>query len=194
MSASPAPTADPATVTWRIENLTGADVLADPAPWVEAYEEVYAHALHLPDHRDPTFAERLAFSAGRDGFRLTSCHVDGALAGFAYGYSLPPTTGWWNGFTPLPGVDAAEVTAEYPGRTFAMCEALITEPFRGSGVVERAFPLLVQGRPEERAAGLVAETNAHALDLVLRNGWTHVGDVEPHPGWRRHHALLMPLR
>ncbi|CAL9605588.1 hypothetical protein SUDANB121_05540 [Nocardiopsis dassonvillei] len=194
MSASSAPTAAPAPITWRIENLTGADVLADPSPWVAAYEEVYARDLHLPDHRDPTFAERLAFSAGRDGFRLTSCHADGALAGFAYGYTLPETTGWWNGFTPLPGLDADELTTEYPGRTFALCEALVTEPFRGGGVVERAFPFLVQGRPEERVAGLVARTNDHALALVLRNGWTHVGDVEPHPGWRRHHALLMPLR
>ena len=190
MSASPAP----ATATWRVENLTGTDVLADPSPWIRAYEEVYADALHLPDHQDPTFAERLGFSARKEGFRLTACHVDGALAGFAYGYSLPATTGWWDGFTPLPGVDADEITREYPGRTFAMCEALIFERFRGSGVVERAFPLLIQNRPEERAASLVAETNAHALDLVLRNGWTHVGDIEPHPGWRRHHALLMPLR
>ncbi|MDE3725271.1 GNAT family N-acetyltransferase [Nocardiopsis sp. N85] len=194
MSVSPAIAAQTTSVTWRIDDHTGADVLADPTPWVKAYEEVYAHALHLPDHNDPTFAERLAFSAGREGFRLTSCHADGVLAGFAYGYTLPASTGWWNGFTPLPGVDADEMTAERPGRTFAMCEALVPTAFRRSGIVERAFPFLIRGRTEERVAGLVAETNAHALDLTLRNGWTHVGDVEPHPGWRRHHALIMPLR
>ncbi|WP_223830303.1 GNAT family N-acetyltransferase [Nocardiopsis quinghaiensis] len=193
-AATTAPTEPAGSVTaWRVDNLTGADVLADPAPWTDAYETVYADVLHLPDHSAPPFAERLAFSANRPGFRLTACHVDGELAGFAYGYTLPPTTGWWNGFVPLPGVDAEDVTAERPGRTFAMCEALVHAPFRGSGIVEHSMPFFLSGRKEERAAGLVAETNTHARDIFLRNGWQHVGDLAPHPGWRGHHCLLMPL-
>lgn len=182
----------PHAATWRIDNLTGTDVLAAPSGWVGAYEAVYAAALHLPDHNRPSFAERLAFSAARPGFRLTACHVDEELAGFAYGYTLAPTTGWWNGFVPLPGTEE-DVAVERPGRTFAMCEALIRAPFRGTGLVERALPFLVGGRTEERAAALVAEDNTHALDIFLRNGWRHVGGLAPHPGWRRHHCLVMPL-
>ncbi|WP_159945216.1 GNAT family N-acetyltransferase [Nocardiopsis sp. FR6] len=188
MPVSPAAPA----ATWRVDNLTGAEVLADPSPWVEAYEAVYADVLHLPDHSDPPFGERLAFSAARPGFRLTACRADGELAGFAYGYTLP-TTGWWDGLAPAPGVDADEVTAERPGRTFAMCEALIHAPYRGTGIVERALPFLLAGRREERAAGLVARGNTRARDILLRNGWRHVGDLAPHEGWRAHHCLVLPL-
>jgi len=178
---------------WRIDNLTGAEVLADPAPWVRAYETVYSDAWHLPDHNSPPFASRLEFSAARPGFRLTACHSDGELAGFAYGYTLPPETGWWHGFAPLPGVDAGDVASEHPGRTFALCEALVHAPHRGRGVAGRTLPILMSGRGEERAACLVAETNTHALGIFLRNGWRHVGDVAPHPGWRAHHSLVLAL-
>ncbi|WP_262391296.1 hypothetical protein [Nocardiopsis sp. CNR-923] len=86
------------------------------------------------------------------------------------------------------------MTDERPGRTLAVCEALIRSPFRHSGLVERGLPLFLSGRTEERAASLVAEDNRHALNLSLRNGWRHVGDLAPHDGWRRHHCLVMPLR
>ncbi|WP_262391297.1 hypothetical protein [Nocardiopsis sp. CNR-923] len=85
-------TSAPTTTRLDLSNLTGADVLADLSPWVSAYEEVYAHALHLPDHNDPSFGERLAFSAARPGFRMTAGHTDGELAGFVYGYPLPGAT------------------------------------------------------------------------------------------------------
>ncbi|MGW5880059.1 GNAT family N-acetyltransferase [Nocardiopsis terrae] len=180
------------TTAWRIDNLTGTDVLSDLDPWVEIYEEVYAHALHLPDHNDPPFRERLAFSAARPGFRLTSCHADGEPAAFVYGYTLPTTTGWWDGFTPAPDVED-DLAHEWPGRTFGVCEALIRTPYRRSGLAERMAPFLLSGRDEERAAGLVAETNTHALEIFLRNGWRQVGDLAPHAGWRRHHCLVLPL-
>ncbi|MFE9244013.1 GNAT family N-acetyltransferase [Nocardiopsis sp. NPDC006938] len=195
MPVTPAPTAGPAPdARWHLENLRGPDVLADPRPWTEAYQMVYADSLHLPDHREPAFGERLAFSASRPGFRLTACHVDDELAGFAYGYTLPTTTGWWNGFEPRTGVDARETTREHPGRTLALCEVLVHDRFRGHGVARRVLTLLLGGRREERAAALVAEGNTRALDLFLTNGWQHVGEVAPHPGWRRHHGLVLPLR
>ncbi|PWV55474.1 GNAT family N-acetyltransferase [Nocardiopsis sp. L17-MgMaSL7] len=195
MPVTPAPTAGPAPdAQWHLENLRGHDVMADPTPWIKAYETVHADSLHLPDHRDPTFGERLAFSAARPGFRLTSCRVDGEPAGFAYGYTLPATTGWWDGFEPLPGVDADETVRERPGRTLALCEVLVHERFRGFGVARRTLTLLLGDRREERAAALVSENNTRALDLFLDNGPRHVGDLAPHPGWRRHHGLVRPLR
>ncbi|WP_116246722.1 GNAT family N-acetyltransferase [Nocardiopsis sp. FIRDI 009] len=184
----------PTTTQLDLRNLTGADVLADLTPWVSAYEEVYAHVLHLPDHNDPPFGERLAFSAARPGFRMTVAHVDGDLVGFVYGYTLPTTTGWWDGFTPAPGVDAQDMVDERPGRTLAVCEGLVRTPYRHTGLVERAMPFFLSGRTEERAASLVAEGNDHALDIAVRNGWLHVGELAPHDGWRRHHCLIMPLR
>ncbi|WP_017601337.1 hypothetical protein [Nocardiopsis lucentensis] len=187
--AAPAPTA----TQLDLRNLTGADVMTDPTPWVSAYEEVYAHALHLPDHNDPPFGERLAFSAARPGFRMTAGYQDGELVGFVYGYTLPTTTGWWDGFTPAPGVDAEDMTRERPGRTLAVCEGLVRAPFRNTRLAVHAMPMFLSGRPEERAASLVAESNTHALNISLRNGWRHVGDLAPHDGWRRHHCLIMPL-
>lgn len=179
---------------WRVDVLTGPEVAADPSPWDDAYATVYADALHLPDHHSPPFAARLGYSASRPGFRLAACHADGAPAGFAYGYTLPTTTGWWDGFVPAPGVDADEVAREREGRTFALCEVLVLPPFRGGGAVERTLSLLLGGRGEERAASLVARDNTRALGIFLANGWQHVGDVAPHPGWRDHHSLVMPLR
>ena len=51
-------------------------------------------------------------------FRLVVAQKADEPVGFAFGLPLQARTKWWHGaLTPLPD----EVTAEYPGRTFAAC-------------------------------------------------------------------------
>ncbi|PRY02169.1 GNAT family N-acetyltransferase [Allonocardiopsis opalescens] len=188
---TPMRTAAPPQAAVEYTHLDGEEVAGDPTPWAALYAEVYAGAAHLADHRDPPFAARLAHSAARPGFRLTAGHVGGEPAGFVYGYTLGPDTGWWRGLDPEPDPGFVQ---EWPGRTVAVCEGLILPRFRGLGLTGTAMAAFLTGRTEERAAGLVAESNEHALSVFLRHGWMAVGTTVPYPGWRRHTAIVLPLR
>ena len=168
-----------------------ATVLADLATWHGLYLGVYADDRHRADHTDPPLAARLASHAGRPGFELVAAHAEGRPVGFVYGYRLTPDTQWWRGLTPPP--DPALV-AEWPGRTVALCEGLMLPAWRGRGLSSELLARLLAGRTEERGAALVAHGNMRMLDMARARGWTRVGDLEPHHGWRPHAAFVFPLR
>ena len=71
------------------------------------------------------FAGRLGVRRRQPGFALAEARHGDYLVGFATGMPLRPSTSWWKDLTaPLP----AEVTTEYPGRTFALTELLVRAP------------------------------------------------------------------
>ncbi|SFC47459.1 GNAT family N-acetyltransferase [Streptomyces aidingensis] len=186
------PTAAATTAAPRLRHLDGAAVAEDPARWAKAYEEVYAEALHLPDHNDPPIAERLLRHAGRPGFALVAAEEpDGRVAGYFYGYTLPGDTLWWEGLTPRPD---PEFTREYPGRTVGLCELLVAPAWRRTRVAVTLLESFLASRTEERAAALIAEGNDVVLDRYARFGFRPVGQLAPYPGWRPHTMIVRPLR
>src|SRR5215469_7045017 len=135
------------------------------------------HALHAEVYADPSFerhddavlfAERFRVQRRQPGFVLAAAHRGGYLIGYAAGMPLRPSTSWWRDLTtPL----SADVTAEYPGRTFALTELLVRPSWRRQGIGRALHDLILDGRAEERAT-LTVPPDAAAAQAAFRSwGW-----------------------
>jgi ribosomal protein S18 acetylase RimI-like enzyme len=129
-------------------------------------DEVYGNA------RDPETVRRARVRRRQPGFALAEARHGGYLVGYASGMPLRTATSWWRGLTtPLPD----EVTAEHPGRTFALTELLVRASWRRQGIGRDLHELLLAGRPEERAT-LAVPPAAGAAQAAFRSwGWRKVG-------------------
>lgn len=102
------------------------------------------------------------------GFVLAEVRHGGYLVGYAAGMPLRPSTSWWKDLTtPLP----AEVTAEYPGRTFALTELVVRPAWRRQGIGRALHDLILAGRPEERATLAVGPAATAAQSALRSWGW-----------------------
>jgi GNAT superfamily N-acetyltransferase len=157
------------------------------------YGEVYAEPpYYWGGEHAALFAERFEGQRRQDGFALVEARDGGQLVGVAFGVTLRPTTPWWQGLlSPLP----AAVTAEYPGRTFAVVELLVRAPWRRRHIGWRLHDRLLAGRPEERATLTVLPAAAAAQAAYLRWGWQPVGRKRnPLPGSPVFDVMVKPLR
>jgi GNAT superfamily N-acetyltransferase len=127
--------------------------------------EVYGQAS------DPAVARRARVWRRQPGFALAEARHGGYLVGYASGMPLRPSTSWWRGLTtPLP----PEVTAERPGRTFAVTELLVRASWRRQGIGTELHELLLDRRGEERAT-LTVPPVAVAAQAAFRSwGWRKV--------------------
>ncbi|BCJ58953.1 GNAT family N-acetyltransferase [Micromonospora endophytica] len=156
----------------------------------EVYRQVHAHDLHLTDHQVPTVEERLRWTIDAPGFEAALGYVDGRLVGAAAGCPLPPETLWWRDLTTVGDPDLG---IEWPGRTFAVCEAFVLPEYRRHRLGIRMTTELLARRGEERVSLAVAETNTRVWHALQRTGFDHVGDLVPFPGWRSHRMLVRAL-
>ena len=133
-------------------------------------DEVYGNAGD-PEAAKETRARRARVWRRQPGFALAEARHGGYLVGYASGMPLRPSTSWWRDLTtPLP----PEVTAEHPGRTFALTELLVRASWRRQGIGRELHELLLGGRPEERAT-LTVPPGAGAAQAALRSwGWRKV--------------------
>ena len=120
---------------------------------------------------DPAQARRARVWRRQPGFVLAEARHGGYLVGYASGRPLRPSTSWWRELTaPLP----PEVTAEHPGRTFALSELLVRASWRRQGIGGELHGLVLGGRPEERAT-LTVPPGAAAAQAAFRSwGWRKV--------------------
>ncbi|GIJ30873.1 GNAT family N-acetyltransferase [Micromonospora sediminimaris] len=180
-------------VSEAIDGLHSAVVTTDqvdiPA-LAEVYRRVHAADLHLVDHTVPTVEERLRRTAEAPGFEAALGYVDGRLVGTVMGCPLPPETLWWRDLTSAKDPDLA---IEWPGRTFAVCEAFVLPEYRRHRLGFRMTVELLARRREERVSLAVAETNTRVWHALQRTGFDHVGDLVPFPGWRSHRMLVRAL-
>jgi GNAT superfamily N-acetyltransferase len=137
-----------------------------------------AHASELQALRaeacaddDRPFADRFLVQRRQPGFVLAEARHGDYLVGYAFGMPLRPSTSWWRHVTtPLPD----EVTAERPGRTFALVELLVRASWRRQGIGQALHDLILQDRPEERAAVTVPLAAAPAQHAFRNWGWRTV--------------------
>lgn len=102
------------------------------------------------------------------GFVLAEARHGDYLVGYAAGMPLRPATSWWRELTtPLPD----DVTAEHPGRTFALVELLVRAAWRRQGIGSELHDLVLANRPEERATLTVLPTAAPAQGAFAKWGW-----------------------
>jgi GNAT superfamily N-acetyltransferase len=102
------------------------------------------------------------------------------LVGYASGMPLRSSTSWWKDLTtPLP----AEVTTEYPGRTFALTNLLVRPPWRRQGIARALHDLVLDSRQEERATMTVSPGALAAQNALRAWGWHKVARTRsPAPG------------
>lgn len=175
--------------TFATYDAAGATLMIDLL--VRVYLEVYA------DKEDELFGEdryrrQLAAHMPAPGWTLvTATGADGELAGYAYGFALPPKTGWWKGL--LTPVDPSFLE-ETGARTFAVSEIMVRKPARGQGLGRALHDHLLTGRPEERATLLVEEDNDSARALYIKWGWVKFAEIRPNwEGAPIYEAMILPL-
>ncbi len=110
-------------VTVSLGDRITARALFDPI--CQLYDEIFSVP---PFHWNPDESEqhrrRFKVAIASLGFGITTAVTDDELVGFAYGYQLPVSTRWWEGFLePVP----AELTTEYEGRTFAVIDLAVRQ-------------------------------------------------------------------
>ncbi|HVT67092.1 MAG TPA: GNAT family N-acetyltransferase [Trebonia sp.] len=145
---------------------------------------------------DGEAARRLRVWRRQPGFALAEARHGGYLVGYACGMPLRPSTSWWRGLTtPLPD----DVTAEHPGRTFALTGLMVRAAWRRQGIGTALHDRILAGRPEERATLTAAPTGtspaATAAQGALRAwGWTRVARTrDPDAGPAVLDVLVLPL-
>jgi GNAT superfamily N-acetyltransferase len=135
------------------------------------HAEIYADPPYERRDDDGSFEARFRVQRRQPGFVLATAERGGYLIGYAAGMPLRSSTSWWRDLTtPLP----AEVTAEYPGRTFALVELLVRASWRRQGIGRGLHELILANRREERGTLTVLPTAMAAQNAFHNWGWRKV--------------------
>lgn len=170
----------------------GADTGLDQLGAVrELYAEIYAEAPYGEGPADVAdFAADWPRRVTSPNFRLVLARRADEIIGFAFGVQLEAGTGWWDGaLTPLP----EDITAEYPGRTFAIIEIAVRPRYRQRGVARRMHAKLIDGLTEERVTLLVRPDAPAPWHAYQSWGYRPVGQIQPFPGGPVYDAMIKPL-
>ncbi len=155
------------------------------------HAEVYADPPRERDDDAALFARRFRVQRRQPGFVLAEARRGGYLVGYATGMPLRPSTSWWRDLTtPLP----EELTAEYPGRTFALIDLLVRASWRRQGIGQTLHDLILRNRREERATLTVPPVAAAAQNAFYNWGWRKVARTrDPSPGSPVYDVLVTAL-
>ena len=168
------------TANLAFQLLDGAQAAAHEDDLQALHAEVYADPPY--QYRADAAALRRRFRVQRrqPGFALAEARHGGYLVGYAAGMPLRPSTSWWRQLTtPL----AEDITAEPPGRTFALTDLLVRASWRHQGIGRELHDLILAGRPEERATLTVLPAATPAQRAFRSWGWQKVARTrEPGPG------------
>ena len=139
------------------------------------HAEVYADPPYGRADDAALFAGRFRVQCRQPGFVLAEARHGGYLVGYASGMPLRPSTSWWRQLTaPLPD----DVTAEHPGRTFAVVDLLVRASWRRQGIAQTLHDLILADRPEERATLTVLPAAAAAQHAFRAWGWHRVARTQ----------------
>jgi len=160
-----------------------------------AAHEQEATALHA-EACEPSgvgdFARQFGVWRRQPGFGFAGAWHGAYLVGYACGFPLRPSTSWWKELTtPLP----PDVTAEHPGRTFALTGLAVRAPWRRQGIGWSLYDLVMSGRAEERATLTTAPGNTAAQHAFRGWGWQKIARTRgPAPDAPVLDVLLITLR
>jgi len=151
--------------------LDGARAAAQADGLRALHAEVYAGPPYGWTEDPATAERRFRVQHRQPGFVLAEARHGGYLVGYAAGMPLRPSTSWWRDLTtPLAG----DVTAEPPGRTFALADLLVRAAWRRQGIGRELHDLILSGRPEERATLTVLPAATPAQQAFRAWGWRKV--------------------
>jgi ribosomal protein S18 acetylase RimI-like enzyme len=171
--------------------LDGSQAAAAASQVVALHAEVYPAGRPGPGSDQDRFPDRFRKQCRQPGFVLAAARSGGFLVGCAAGMPLRPSTSWWRELTtPLPG----EVTAEHPGRTFALIDLLVRASWRRQGIGRTLHDLILRSRREERATLTVLSTATPAQSAFHNWGWRKVARTRaPRPGSPVSDVLVVAL-
>ena len=162
-----------------------------------AEHEADLQALHAEVYADPPFrqrddsglfGQRFGVQRRQPGFVLAEARHGGYLVGYAAGMPLRPSTSWWRDLTtPLP----EEVTAERPGRTFALTDLAVRASWRRQGIARALLDLILADRAEDRATATVPPGAAAAQQAFRAWGWRKVARTHATQGGQPVSDLLL---
>lgn len=140
------------------------------------YAEIYAEAPYREGPEEVrAFAQGWPHWLAQPGFRLVLARPadgDREPVGFAFGHQLAPDTRWWDRLIdPLP----ADVTEEWPGRTFSIRELAVRARHRRRGIGRGLHRALLSDRPEERVTLAVRPDAGVAQAAYAAWGYTSRG-------------------
>ena len=158
---------------------------------VTLQDEIYADPPYKFSEYVEGLAARSRVERRQPGFVLSGAWHGGYLVGYATGFPLRPSTSWWRNLTTtVPG----DVTAEHPGRTFALTDLGVRASWRRQGIGRTLCDLIVEGRPEERATAAVLPAATPAQQAFRQWGWQKVArSRDPRPGPPAAGALVYDL-
>jgi ribosomal protein S18 acetylase RimI-like enzyme len=144
------------------------------------HAEIYADPPYQQPDDNERFRARFAVQRRQPGFVLAAAWHGGYLVGYAAGMPLRPSTSWWRDLTTTVPDD---VTAEHPGRTFALTELAVRASWRRQGIGRALYDLVLGGREEERATLAVLPAATAAQQAFRQWGWHKVArSADPRPG------------
>ncbi len=154
-----------------VQLLDGRQAAEHAAELQELRTEVYGPEPDGDAGGGAGFPRQFRVQSRQPGFALAVAWHGGYLVGYAAGLPLRPSTSWWRNLTaPAP----PDITAEHPGRTFALVDLVVRASWRRQGVGRTLHDLLLRSREEERATLIVAPTAAPALSAFQNWGWRRV--------------------
>jgi GNAT superfamily N-acetyltransferase len=152
---------------------------------------VYADPPYRRADDATLFADRFRVQRRQPGFVLAEARHGGYLVGYAAGLPLRPSTSWWRDLTTAA---PDEITAEHPGRTFALADLLVRASWRRQGIAQGLHDLILAGRQEERATLTVLPAATAAQNAFRKWGWRKVARTQdPRPGAPTYDVLVTPL-
>lgn len=163
----------------------------DAAEIEDLHAEVYRALPYAGDLDQHRLAGRFGVQRRQPGFVLAAARSGGYLVACATGMPLRSSTSWWRDLTAPLG---EEVTAEPPGRTFALVELMVRASWRRQGIGRSLHDLILSDRPEERATLAVPQGATTAQAAFQRWGWRKIARTRsPSPGPHASDLLVLDL-
>lgn len=174
----------------NLESFTGRVALGQGAAVQRMYEAIFTEPPYCEGPDDfEDFAGMWPARVKQPGFRLVIAS-DPEPAGFAFGRPLPADTKWWDGMlTDVP----ADVTKEWPGRSFGINEIAVLPAWRRRGLAKVMHDELLDGADVERAVLLVRPEAEPARAAYTRWGYQRVGPIRPYEDAPVYDAMILDL-
>ncbi|WP_051966888.1 GNAT family N-acetyltransferase [Kitasatospora mediocidica] len=179
---------DAATLT--VTYYAAEDFAAVEHQLLAVYAEVYRdEAATDPFFSIERFTERLHAHARGSRWGCAFGEIGGEPVGYAYGFARTAAYRWSGLLTPVPDAELTETDT----RTFALCEVMVREPWRGTGIAHTLHEELMSHRIEERSHLLVEEEHPKVRAVYERWGYRWMGTMQPYPDAPRYDSLVRPL-
>lgn len=179
-------------MTIELKTFAGREAIGAADLVQRIYELVFIEEPYCEGPTDfQDFADMWPGRVGQPGFRLVVAYDGGQAVGMAFGRPLPADTRWWDGML----VDVpADVTGEWPGRSFGINEIAVLPAYRRRGLARRLHDELLDGTGVERAALLCRPEATAAQAAYARWGYEKIGPIRPYDGAPVYDAMVRPLR